>query len=137
MQSCKKRYADGRRRDLEFDEVNHVLLKVSPSKWINHFGKKGKLKPRYIGPFEVLQRVGTLAYRIALPPELSHVYDVFHVSMLRKYVQDPMHMINHYSLAVSEDLSYIKISIEILDLRNQVLRNKVILLVRVLWQNHT
>ena len=114
-----------------------MFLKVSPSKGINCFGKKGKLKPRYIESFKVLQRVETLAYRIALTSELSHVYDVFHVTMLRKYVQDPMHMINHYSLAVSEDLSYIKISIEILDRRNQVLRNKVILLVRVLWQNHT
>ena len=114
-----------------------MFLKVSLSQEINHFGKKGKLKPRYIGPFEVLQRVGTLAYRIALPPELSHVHDVFHVSMLQNYVHDPMHAINHYPLAISEDLSYIKKSIEILDLRDQVLRNKIIPLIRVLWQNHT
>ena len=128
-QSGQKKYADVQRRDLEFEEGDHVFLKVSPSKGIIRFGKKGKLKPRYIEPFKILQRVGTLAYRIALPPELSHVHDVFHVSMLRKYVQDPMHMINHYSLAVSEDLSYIKKSIEILDRLEQVLRNKVILLV--------
>ncbi|GFY87070.1 hypothetical protein Acr_05g0007090 [Actinidia rufa] len=83
-QSRQKSYADIRRRELEFEEGDHVFLKVSPSKGINRFGKKGKLKPRYIGPFEVLQRIGTVAYRIALPPELSHVHDVFHVSMLRK-----------------------------------------------------
>ena len=114
-----------------------MFLKVSSSKGINHFGKKEKLKPRYIKPFEVLQRVGTLAYRIALPPELSHVHDVFHVLMLRKYVHDPMHVINHYHLAMSEGLSYIEKLIEILDRCDQVLRNKVIPLVRVLWQNHT
>ena len=99
--------------------------------------KKGKLKPRYIGPFDILQRVGTFAHHIALPLELSHVHDVFHILMLMKYVHDPMHVINHYPLALSEDLSYIKKSIKILDRRDQVLRNKVIPLVRILWQNHT
>ena len=106
-----------------------MFLKVFHSKGINHFGKKGKLKLRYIGPFEVLQRIRVVAYRIALPPELSHVHDVFHVLMLQKYVYDPMHVVNHYLLDVSEDLSYIEKSIEILDRLEQVLRNKVILLV--------
>ena len=113
-----------------------MFLKVSPSKGISHFGKKGKLKPRYIEPFEILQWIGVIAYRIALPPELSHVHDVFHVSMLRKYVHDPMHVINHYPLDVSEDLNYNETPIEIVDCRNQVLRNKVIPLIRVLWQHH-
>ena len=72
-----------------------MFLKVSPSKGISYFGKKGKLKPRYIGPFVILQQIGTVAYRIVIPPELSHVHDVFHVSMLRKYVHDPTHVINH------------------------------------------
>ena len=136
-QSRQKSYADVRRRELEFEEGDHVFLKVSPSKGINRFGKKGKLKPRYVGPFEVLQRVGTVAYRVALPPELSHVHDVFHVSMLRKYVHDPTHVISHYPLEISGDLSYVEGPIEIVDRRDQVLRNKVIPLVRVLWQNHT
>ena len=136
-QSRQKSYADMRRRDSEFEEGDHVFLKVSSSKGIHHFGKKGKLSPRYIGPFEVLERVGPVAYRIALPPELSQVHNVFHVSMLRKYVHNPTHVIDHYPLAVNEDLSYIERPIEILDCRDQVLRNKVIPLVRVLWQNHT
>ena len=106
-----------------------MFLKVSPFKVINHFGKKGKLKPRYIGPFEVLQRVGIIDYRVALSPKLSHVHNVFHVSMLQKYVHDPLHVINHYPLDVSEDLSYIKKPIEILDHCDQVFRNKVIPLV--------
>ena len=136
-QSRQKSYADIRRRELEFEEGDHVFLKVSPSKGVHRFGKRGKLKPRYIGPFEVLQRIGPVAYRIALPPELSQVHDVFHVSMLRKYVHDPTHVIDHYPLEVSEDLSYAERPIEIVDRRDQVLRNKVIPLVRVLWQNHT
>ena len=114
-----------------------MFLKVSLSKGIRHFGKKGKLKPKYIEPFEVLQWIGAVAYRIALPPELSHVHDVFHVSILRKYIHDPTHMINHYPLDVSKDLSYVKIPIEIVDHHDQVLRNKVIPLVRVIWRNHS
>ena len=124
-----------RRQELEFEEGDHVFLKVSPFKGINRSGKKKKLKLRYIEPFEVLQWIRTVAYRIALPPELSHVHDVFHVSMLRKYVHDPTHVINHYPLDVSEDLNYVKTPIEIVDHRDQVLRNKVIPLVRVIWQN--
>ena len=90
-----------------------------------------------VGQFEIIQRVGTVAYRVALSPELSHVHDVFHVLMLRKYVHDPTHVISHYPLEISGDLSYVEGPIEIVDRRDQVLRNKVIPLVRVLWQNHT
>ena len=110
-----------------------MFLKVFPSKGISRFGKKRKLKPRYIKSFEVLQRTGAVTYRIALPPELSHVHDVFHVLILRKYVHDPTHVINHYPLDVSKDLSYVETPIEIVDRHEQVLRNKVIPLVRVVW----
>ncbi|GFY96673.1 hypothetical protein Acr_11g0009790 [Actinidia rufa] len=137
VQSRQKSYADIQRRELEFEEGDYVFLKVSPSKGINRFSKKGKLKSRYIGPFKVLQRIGPVVYRIALPLELSHVHDVFHVSMLRKSVHDPTHVINHYPLDMSEYLSYVEKPIEIVDRRDQVLRNKVIPIVRVLWQNHT
>ena len=80
-----------------------MFLKVSPSKGIHHFRKRGKLKLRYIGPFEVLQRIGPIANRIALSSELSHVHDIFHVSILQKYVHDRTHVICYYSLDVSED----------------------------------
>ena len=70
-----------------------VFLKVSPKKGIVRFGKKGKLAPRFIGTFEVLERIGVVAYQLALPPQLSLVHDVFHVSMLRKYYPDPSHVI--------------------------------------------
>ena len=81
-----KSYANKRHRPLEFEVGDHVFLKVMPKKGVVRFGKQGKLAPRYIGPFEVLERVGTVAYRLALSPSLSGVHEVFHVSMLRKYI---------------------------------------------------
>ena len=78
-------YADRRRQPLEFEVEDHVFLKVVPKRGVVRFGKQGKLSPRYIGPFEVLEKVGTIAYRLALPPSLSGVHVVFHISMLRKY----------------------------------------------------
>ena len=84
-QSRQKSYADQRRRPMEFVVGDFVFLKVSLKKGIMRFGKKGKLAPRFIGPFEVLQQIDKVAYRLALPPQLSLVHDVFHVCMLRKY----------------------------------------------------
>ena len=81
-QSRQKSYTDRRRQPLEFEVGDHVFLKVMPKRGVVWFGKRGKLLSRYIGPFEILERVGTVAYRLALPPSLSGVYEVFHVSML-------------------------------------------------------
>ena len=81
-QSWQKSYADRHRRPLEFEVGDHVFLKVMPKRGVVRFGKRGKLSLRYIGPFEILKRVGTVAYRLALPPSLSGVHEVFHVSML-------------------------------------------------------
>lgn len=71
-----------------------MFLKVSPRKGVKRFGESGKLSPRFIGPFEILQRIGEVAYRSALPPQLSGIHNVFHVSMLRKYEPDPSHVID-------------------------------------------
>ena len=87
-QSRQKSYADRRRRPFEFQEGDYVFLKVSPKKGVFRFGKKGKLAPRYIGPFEVIKVVGKAAYQLRLPAQLSEVHDVFHVSMLRKCISD-------------------------------------------------
>ena len=92
-QSRQKSYADKRRRPLEFDSGEKVFLKISPAKGITRFRKRGKLNPRYIGPFEILERIGKVAYRLALPPRMSGIHDVFHVSMLRKYIADPSHVL--------------------------------------------
>ena len=135
-QSRQKSYADRRRRPLEFAEGDLVFLKVSPKKGIIRFGKKGKLDPRYVGPFEVVQRIGEVAYRLALPPQLSLVHDVFHVSMLRKYHPDPGHVIQWQEVEVVEDATYEERPIQILDWKEQVLRTKMIPLVKVLWQHH-
>ncbi|GFS40203.1 hypothetical protein Acr_00g0067140 [Actinidia rufa] len=88
-QSRQKNYVDVRRRELEFEEGDHVFFKVSPSKGISRFGKKWKLMPRYIRPFEVLQQIRAIAYRIPLPPELSLVHDVFHVSCYENTFKTP------------------------------------------------
>ncbi|KAL0560462.1 hypothetical protein IC582_000867 [Cucumis melo] len=85
--SRQKSYADVRHKDLEFDVGDMVFLKVAPMKGVLRFEKKGKLSPRFVGPFEILERIGPVAYRLALPPSFSAVHDVFHVFMLRKYVQ--------------------------------------------------
>ena len=82
---------------------DHVLLKVMPKRRVVRFGKRGKISPRYIGPFEILERVGTVAYRLALPPSLSGVHEVFHVSMLRKYTSDPTHVVDWGELIVDVD----------------------------------
>ncbi|KAJ8768935.1 hypothetical protein K2173_023930 [Erythroxylum novogranatense] len=101
------------------------------------FGKKGKLSPRYVGSYEILERIGPLAYRLALPPELSQIHDVFHVSMLRRYRSDPSHIIQTSEVQLSDDLSYEEMLVAILDSKEKVLRNKIIQLVKVLWRNHT
>ena len=93
-QSRQKSYADRRRRPLKFEVGDHVFLKVMPKRGVVRFGKRGKLAPRYIMPFEILERVGTVAYRLALPSSLSGVHEVFHVSMLRKYTLDPTHVVD-------------------------------------------
>ena len=114
-----------------------MFLKVSPTKGIMRFGRKGKLSPRYVSPFEILERIGEVAYKVALPPDLAHVHPVFHVSMLRRYVPDPLHIIDYVPLQVQADLTYQEEPVKILDHKEQVLRNKTIPLVKVLWRNAT
>ena len=80
-------------RDLEFEVEDRVFLKLSPWKGVVRFGKRGKLNPRYIGPFEIVERIGLVAYRLDLPEKFSRVHNVFHISMLRKYIPDPSHVV--------------------------------------------
>ncbi|PKI41878.1 hypothetical protein CRG98_037748 [Punica granatum] len=96
------------------------------------FGKKGKLSPRYIEPYEILERIGKVAYRLALPPKLSRIHNVFHVSMLCKYIPDPSHVLSYQPVELNEDLTYEEEPVEILDRKEQVLRTKRISLVKVL-----
>ncbi|KAL0548854.1 hypothetical protein IC582_013330 [Cucumis melo] len=135
-QSRQKSYADVRRKDLEFEIGDKVFLKVAPMKGVLRFERRGKLSPRFVGPFEVLERIGPVAYRLALPPSLSTVHNVFHVSMLRKYVPDPSHVVDYEPLEIDKNLSYVEQPVEVLAREVKTLRNKEIPLVKVLWRNH-
>ncbi|KAA0065812.1 ty3-gypsy retrotransposon protein [Cucumis melo var. makuwa] len=135
-QSRQKSYADVRRKDLEFDVGDKVFLKVAPMKGVLRFERRGKPSPRFVGPFEILERIGPVAYRLALPPSLSIVHDVFHVSMLRKYVPDPSHVVDNEPLEIDENLSYTEQPVEVLAREVKMLRNKEIPLVKVLCRNH-
>ena len=135
-QSRQKSYADVRRRPLEFKVGNHVFLKVMPKRGVVKFGKCGKLPPRFIRHFEILKRVGTVAYRLALPPSISGVHEVFHVSMLRKYTPDPAHVVDWGQIEVDTDGTFEEGPVCILDSRDQVLRRKTVRLVRVLWRHY-
>ena len=120
-----KSYAGNRRRDRKF------------KKGILRFGKHGKLSPRYIGPYVIVDKVGEVAYRVRLMSELANIHDVFHVSMLRKYIANPSHIFMEEPIQLKENLNYEEHPVEILDCSDQVLRNKVISLVKILWRSHT
>ena len=123
-QSRQKSYADVRCRPLEFELWDRVFLKVMPKRGVVRFGKRGKLSPRFIGPFEILERVGTIAYRLALPPSMSGVHEVFHVFMLRKYTSDPAHVVDWGQIEVDTDWTFEEGPVCIVDSRDQVLRRK-------------
>ncbi|GJZ51797.1 putative nucleotidyltransferase, ribonuclease H [Tanacetum coccineum] len=134
--SRQKSYADKHRRDLEFQVGDRVFLKVSPFRGVKRFGIKGKLSPRFIGPFEILERIGEVSYRLALPPQLSHVHDVFHVSLLRGYHYHPLHVASYPFDQIQPDMSLSEEPESILDRQERVMRNKVIPFVKILWKNH-
>ena len=100
-QSWKKSYADVRRQPIEFEVGDHVFLKVMPKRGVVRLGKRGKLSPRFIGSFKILERVSTVTYRLALPPIMSGVYELFHVSMLRKYTPDLTHVVDWRQIEVN------------------------------------
>ena len=126
---------DIRRRPLEFEVGDHVFLKVMPKRRVVRFGERGKLSPRFIKPFEILERVCTEAYRLALPPSMLGVHEVFHISMLRKYTPDPANVVDWGQIEVDTDGTFEEGPVCILDSRDQVLRRKTVRIVRVLWKH--
>ena len=114
---------------------DHIFLKVMPKRCINRFSKRGKLGPRNIGFFKIIERVGTVAYRLALPPSLSGVHEVFHVSILRKYTPDPAHVMDWGEITIDIDGTFEEGPVRILDSRDQFLRCMIVQLVKVLWQH--
>ncbi|XP_073061742.1 uncharacterized protein [Primulina eburnea] len=135
-ESRQKSYADVRRRPLAFEIRDHVFVQIAPLKGVVRFGKKGKLSPCFIGPFEILDRIGERAYRVALPSDFNRVYNVFNVSMLCKYVPNQTHVLHHKPLDLLPNLSYHERPIHILDRKVKVLRNKETGILKVLWSNH-
>ena len=123
-------------RDIEYEVEDKVFLKVSSWRKILRFGQKGKLSPRFIGPYKFLERIGPVAYRLVLPPELAKLHDVFHVSMLRKYCSDESHILPVQEIQVQADLSYDEEPKAILAGEVKQLRNKQVPLVKVLCQHH-
>ncbi|CAN6542625.1 unnamed protein product [Malus baccata var. baccata] len=136
-QDRQKSLADQHTTDRMYNVGDYVFLKLSPWRGVVRFGKKGKLSPRYIGPYEITERIGEVAYRLELPSELSKVHNVFHVSMLRHYVSDPSHVIPPQPLEINPDLTYDEEPVTILDWKDKTLRNKTVSLVKVLWRNHS
>ena len=113
-----------------------MYLKISPMKGVVRFGKKGKLSPRYVGPYEILQRVGKVAYELKLPSKLASVHPLIHVSMLKKCIGDPESILPIEGLGIKHYLSYEEVLVQILDRQVKKLRNKELVSVTVLWKNH-
>ncbi|XP_070040576.1 uncharacterized protein [Nicotiana tomentosiformis] len=136
-QSRQKSYADKRRRDLVFAIRDKVFLRVSPMKGVMRFGKRGKLNPGFIGPYEILDRMGVVDYHLALPFELSFIHPVFHVSMLRKCISDSSQVLEAPTIPLDEKLSYEEEPMAIVVRQIRKLLSKNIVFVNVLWRNHT
>ncbi|GMI64532.1 hypothetical protein HRI_000122500 [Hibiscus trionum] len=130
----QKPYANLKREEIEYAVGEKVFLKVSPRKKVMRFGRKGKLCPRFIGTYEIIERIGPLAYRLCLPSELKKIHDVFHVSMPQKYRSDLSHVMHVEEIELNPDLSYDEEPVEILAMDSKVLRGRSIELVKVKWQ---
>ncbi|KAI3741139.1 hypothetical protein L1987_58806 [Smallanthus sonchifolius] len=134
-QDRQKSYAANRKRAIEFQVGDFVLLKVSPWKWVIRFRKQGKLSPRFIGPFKVMARVGAVAYRLELPEGLSRLHNTFHVSHLRKCLADESTFVPLDDIEIDEKLNYVEEPMAILDRKVKRLRNKEISQVLVRWEH--
>ncbi|XP_057418399.1 uncharacterized protein LOC130712589 [Lotus japonicus] len=133
-QSRQKSYHDKRRKDLEFEKGDHVFLRVTPVIGVGRALKSRELTPRFIGQFQKSERVGVVAYRIALPPLLANLHDEFHVSQLKKYIADLSHVIQVDDVQVRDNLTVETLPMRIEDREVKQLRGKEIALVRVAWE---
>jgi hypothetical protein len=122
---------------LQFQVGDYVYLRVSPIKGIQRFGIKGKLAPRYVGPFEITEACGPVAYRIHLPSQLAAIHDVFHISQLKKCIKVPTEILEPQAIKIEPDLSYAEQPIQILDTKERTTRRKKIKMYKILWDHHT
>jgi hypothetical protein len=133
--SRQKSYADTRRKPLEFQVGDQVMLKVSPWKGVVRFGKGNKLSPRYVGPFKILERIGPVAYRLDLPEELSAVHNTFHVSNLKKIVTDETVVVPIDNIRIDDQSQFVEQPVEILDREVKQLKKGSIPIVKVRWSS--
>jgi hypothetical protein len=136
-QSRQKSYADKRRKPLYFQVEDYVYLKVSPMKGVSRFGVKGKLAPRYIGPFPILEQCGPVAYWLQLPEILSVVHNVFHVSQLKKCLQVPDRTVEVTDVALEPDLAYSEHPIRVLDQKDRITRRRTLKFYKIQRNQHT
>ncbi|WVZ85001.1 hypothetical protein U9M48_031966 [Paspalum notatum var. saurae] len=136
-QSRQKSHADKRRRPLVFEENDHVYLRVSPMKGVHRFRVKGKLAPRYVGPFKIIERCGPVAYRLELPPHLAAVHDVFHMSQLKKCLRVPEEEVDTTQVRIEPDLTYEARPIKILDQKQRSTRRNTVNFYKVQWSDHS
>ena len=134
-QDHQRKYFDAKHRVVEFQVGDFMFLKVSLMRGVSRFGRGGKLSPRFIGPFEVVERVGKVAYRLLLPTHMSDIHDVFHVSVLRKWMSDAGRRVSEEEVEVRPDLSFRVEPERILAFDVRKLRSKQIPLVRVQWKH--
>ncbi|GJZ54710.1 hypothetical protein Tco_0609595 [Tanacetum coccineum] len=131
----QKSYADLKRKLMEFQVGDKIMLKVSPWKGVVHFGKRGKLNPRYVGPFKVLEKVGSVAYKLELPQELSRVHNTFHISNLKMCYADEPLAIPLDRLHFDDKLYFVEELVEIMDREIKWLKQSRIPLVKVQWNS--
>jgi hypothetical protein len=134
--SHQETYANKRHRPLEFKVGDHVYLRVSPMKDVKRFGVKGKLAPCYIGPFPILEKCGTMAYKLNLPPSLPGVHDIFHMSQLKKCLKVPVDVMLPKLTSLEADFLYPEHPIKVLDQKDRVTRCKTIKFFKIQWSNH-
>jgi hypothetical protein len=133
----QKSYVDKRRRPLFFQVKDYVYLKVSPIKGVNRFGVKGKLAPRYIGLFPILEQCGPVAHRLQLPETLSTVHNVFHVSQLKKCLRVPDRTVDVVDVVLEPDLTYSEHPIRVSDQKDKITRKRTLKFYKVQWNQHT
>ena len=136
-QSRQKIYADRRRRELHLKIGDYVYLKVSPFKGTRRFQVRGKLAPRYVGPFQITKKIGTVAYQLELPQSLSAVHNVFHISQLKKCLRVPTDAIDLESLDLQPGLTNEEHLIAILDRDERRVKRNMVKFVKIQWSNHT
>jgi hypothetical protein len=136
-QSRQKSYADKRRKPIQFEVGDFVYLRVSPTRGVQRFGIKGKLAPRYVGPFEILEICGPVSYRLQLPPPLAAIHNVLYVSQLKKCISVPTEIVNTQGIDIEPDLSYKELPIRILDTKLRSTRKATVKMFKIHWNHHT